>query len=203
MTEALDTEFGRIMVETGLATRNANGTLKYDPKASNTVIVIVGDNGTLGNAVKLPFNAQEAKGTAYQTGVWDPLIVAGPMVVAPDREVNHTVNMVDLFPVFGELAGLDAHALVLRTLDPVGLLPYLTKVDQSSLRTINFTQGGYNIQANGGQKCTLRIFLHHLAHKCLFPKVFVRIMVAYGGAPVTPIRRSYQMAVLATPHAMQ
>ena len=151
MTEALDSEFGRIMVETGLATRNANGTLSYDPKASNTVIVIVGDNGTLADAVKLPFNAQRAKGTAYQTGVWTPLIVAGPMVVAPDREVNHMVNMVDVFQFFGELAGLDAHALVPRTLDSVGLLPYLTKVDQSSLRTINFTQAGYNIQANGGR----------------------------------------------------
>lgn len=151
MTEALDSEFGRIMVETGLATRNANGTLSYDPKASNTVIVIVGDNGTLADAVKLPFNAERAKGTAYQTGVWTPLIVAGPMVVAPDREVNHMVNMVDVFQFFGELAGLDAHALVPRTLDSVGLLPYLTKVDQSSLRTINFTQAGYNIQANGGR----------------------------------------------------
>lgn len=151
MTEGLDTEFGRIMVETGLAKRGADGSLIYDPKASNTVIVIVGDNGTLGNAVKLPFNAQEAKGTAYQTGVWDPLIVAGPMVVAPDREVDHMVNMVDLFQFFGELAGLDAHALVPRTIDSVGLLPYLTKPDQSSLRTINFTQGGYNIQANGGR----------------------------------------------------
>ncbi|WP_255561306.1 sulfatase-like hydrolase/transferase [Polynucleobacter sp. Fuers-14] len=151
MTEGLDSEFGRIMIETGLATRGADGSLVYDPKASNTVIVIVGDNGTLGNAVKLPFNAQEAKGTAYQTGVWDPLIVAGPMVAAPDREVDHMVNMVDLFQFFGELAGLDAHALVPRTIDSVGLLPYLTKPDQSSLRTINFTQGGYNIQANGGR----------------------------------------------------
>lgn len=151
MTEALDTEFGRILVETGLATRNANGTLKYDPKASNTVIVIVGDNGTLGYAVKYPFSTQWAKGTAYQTGIWDPLIVAGPMVVSPDREVNHMVNMVDLFQFFGELAGLDAHALVPRTLDSVGLLPYLTKVDQPSLRTINFSQGGYNIQANGAR----------------------------------------------------
>ena len=35
-----------------------------------------------------------AKGTAYQTGVWDPLIIAGPLVAQPDREVDHMVNMV-------------------------------------------------------------------------------------------------------------
>lgn len=151
MTEGLDSEFGRILIETGLATRRSDGTLNYDPKASNTVIVIVGDNGTFGYSVKLPFNSQLAKGTAYQTGIWDPLIVAGPMVVNPDREVDHMVNMVDLFQFFGELAGIDAHSAVPRTIDSVGLLPYLTKLDQPSLRTINFSMGSYNIQANGGR----------------------------------------------------
>jgi hypothetical protein len=151
MTEGLDAEFGRVLIETGLATRGADGSLIYDPKASNTVIVIVGDNGTLGGAVKAPFNPQFAKATAYQTGVWDPLIVAGPMVVNPDREVNHMVNVVDLFQFFGELANIDAHSVVPRTLDSVALLPYLTNPNQASLRTINFTQGGYNIQANGSR----------------------------------------------------
>src|SRR5690606_31943867 len=31
MTEAMDTEFGRLLVETGLATRDAQGDLVYDP----------------------------------------------------------------------------------------------------------------------------------------------------------------------------
>ena len=115
MTEAMDAEFGRLLVETGLARRADDGQLLYDPKASNTVIVIVGDNGTLGSAVKLPFQADRAKGTAYQTGVWDPLIIAGPQVVQPDREVGHMVNTVDLFQFFGEVAGIDVHKAVPRT----------------------------------------------------------------------------------------
>lgn len=151
MTEAMDTEFGRLMVETGLARRGDDGKLLYDPKATNTVIVIVGDNGTLASAVKLPFQATQAKGTAYQTGVWDPLIIAGPQVAEPDREVNHMVNMVDLFQFFGELAGIDVHKEVPRTVDSVGVLPYLTNPGQPSLRTINFTMGGVNQQANGGR----------------------------------------------------
>ncbi len=151
MTEALDSEFGRLMVETGLATRNPDGTLAYDPAASNTMIVIVGDNGTLGNSVKLPFNAQRAKGTAYQTGVWDPLIVAGPLVNQPNREVDHMVNMVDVFQLFGEIAGINVKAVVPRTLDSAPLLPYLTNAAQQSIRKVNFAMGGYNTQANGGR----------------------------------------------------
>ncbi len=151
MTQAMDTEFGRLMVETGLATRGSDGSLIYDPKASNTTIIIVGDNGTLGSAVKVPFEPSQAKGTAYQTGVWDPLIIAGPQVVQPDREVDHMVNAVDLFQLFGEIAGLDAHKVVPRTIDSVGVLPYLTNPGQASLRTVNFTMGGMNLQANGAR----------------------------------------------------
>jgi len=151
MIEAMDTEFGRLLVETGIAKYNEDGSLDYDPKATNTVIAIVGDNGTLAAAVKLPFDPTRAKGTAYQTGVWDPLIIAGPQVAQPDREVDHMVNMVDLFQFFGELAGLDAHEEVPHTIDSVGILPYLTNPGQASLRTINFTMGGLNEQANGGR----------------------------------------------------
>ena len=151
MTEALDTEFGRLLVETGLASYNADGSLNYDPNASNTIIAIVGDNGSLAMAVKLPFDGSRAKGSAYQTGVWDPLIIAGPQVVEPDREVDHMVNMVDLFQFFAELAGIDVHKEVPRTVDSVGILPYLKDAGQGSLRTINFTMGGMNLQANGGR----------------------------------------------------
>lgn len=152
MTEAMDTEFGRLLVETGLATRAADGSLRYDPQAANTVIVIVGDNGSLGYAVKPPFSLSLAKGTSYQTGVWVPLIVAGPQVAAPGRAVEHMVNTVDLFQLFGELAGIaDMHARVPRTVDSASLLPYLTTPAQASLRTVNFTQSGVNIQAGDGR----------------------------------------------------
>ncbi len=151
MTEALDTEFGRLLVETGLATRGDAGQLIYDPQASNTVIVVVGDNGSLGYAAKLPFDATLAKGTSYQTGVWVPLIVAGPPVAQPGREVEHMVNGVDLFQFFGELAGVDAHKAVPRTIDSVGLLPYLADAGATSLRSINFTQSGVNLQIDQGR----------------------------------------------------
>ena len=149
MTEAIDTEFGRLLVQTGLATLKADGTLIYDPKASNTMIVIVGDNGTFANAVKYPFDLTRAKSTAYQTGVWVPLIVSGPLVVQPNRDVERMVNMVDVFQLFGEMAGIDVPNAVPRVIDSAPMMPYLTNASQASIRKINFTEGGYNVQANG------------------------------------------------------
>lgn len=149
MTEAMDKEFGRLMVETGLATRNGNGTLNYTPESSNTVVIIVADNGTLGYSVKLPFDGQRAKGTTYQTGVWVPLIIAGPQVDQPGRNVEHMVNQVDLFQLFGELAGIDVHQAVPRTVDSAPLLAYLKNAAQDSIRSVNFSMNSFGLQANG------------------------------------------------------
>ena len=88
MIEAMDAEIGRVLVETGIATRGPDGSLRYDPERSDTMIVIMGDNGTYAPGVKAPFNPLRAKATVYQTGVWVPLIVAGPLVKAPGREVR-------------------------------------------------------------------------------------------------------------------
>src|SRR5215468_7569256 len=150
MVEALDTEFGRLLVETKIAKSGKGGKLNYDPDKSDTMIILVGDNGTLGFVVKEPFDGSRAKGTAYQTGVWVPLIVAGPLVNQPDRSVNSMVNIADVYQLFGEIAGIDVHAAVPRTLDSVAMLPYLTNPQQGSIRTSSFTQVGPNIQANGG-----------------------------------------------------
>lgn len=149
MTEAIDTEFGRLLVETGVATRASNGDLVYHPKASNTLVVVLGDNGSFAPTVKVPFNIQRSKGTAYQTGVWVPLIVSGPMVAAPGRNIEHMVNAADLYSLFGELAGLDVPSLVPRPLDAEPMLPYLTNPAQESIREFNFAQGGPNLQVNG------------------------------------------------------
>jgi arylsulfatase A-like enzyme len=112
MLEAMDTEIGRLLVEIGLASRNEDGSLQYNPSASNTMLVIIGDNGTYAPGVKAPFDLTHAKGYVNQTGVWVPLLVAGRLVNTPDRDVQHMVNVADLFQLFGEIAGLDVRGLV-------------------------------------------------------------------------------------------
>ncbi|MFT0546692.1 sulfatase-like hydrolase/transferase [Allopusillimonas ginsengisoli] len=147
MIEALDKEIGRLLIETGLAQRKPDGTLDYRPQDTNTMVVIMADNGTYGPSVKAPFNLLRAKGSAYQTGVWVPLIVAGPMVKQPDRDIPHMVNSADMFSLFGELAGIDVQQKVpqARGLDAQPILPYLTEPGHTSIRSTNFTEVGTNI----------------------------------------------------------
>jgi hypothetical protein len=149
MIEAMDKEIGRLLVDSGLAGRNADGSLSYDPAASNTVIVVVGDNGTYGPSVKLPFDPTRAKGFPYQTGVWVPLIVTGPMVAQPGREVPHMVNIADLYSLFADLAGVDLTKTVpdTRAVDAQPLLPYLTDPGHSSIRSNNYTEVGTNTRS--------------------------------------------------------
>jgi arylsulfatase A-like enzyme len=159
MIEAMDAEIGNLLVQTGLATMNRAGRLQYDPAANNTMVIIIGDNGTFAPGVKIPFDPSRAKGYVYQTGVWVPLIVAGPLVASPGREVTSMVNIADLFQLFGEFAGVDVHKVVPKShiLDSESMLPYLTNVNQPSIRQTNFTQTGNNIHVSPPAPCVLTL----------------------------------------------
>lgn len=149
MIEEMDADIGRLLVETRLARRSPSGSLIYEPEATDTVVVYVNDNGSLGSQVRLPFDGSRAKGTPYQTGVWTQLVVAGPLVSQPGRAVTAMVNIADLYQLFGEIAGIDVRKAVPRTLDSRPMLPYLRNPAQAPIRTSNFTLVGPNIQANG------------------------------------------------------
>ena len=138
------------MVGIGLATSGPGGQLIYNPKKSNTYIIVVTDNGSNGAVVKVPFDATRSKSSVYQTGVWVPGIVAGPIVKQPGRNVAAMVNIADLYQLFGELAGIDVHQSVrVGRWMPESMLPYLRKPNQPSIRKTNFTQIGTNLHANG------------------------------------------------------
>ncbi|MFN2378514.1 MAG: sulfatase-like hydrolase/transferase [Candidatus Binatia bacterium] len=159
MIAQIDAQIGRLLVETKLARRNDDGVLTYEPERTNTMVVIVGDNGSLGNFVKPPFATQRAKGTAYQTGVWVPLIVSGPLVKGPNRSVSQMVNITDLYSLFGEIAGIeDVKAVVPRPVDAQPMLPYVVNPDQASIRTWNYTEVGVNLQVGGAINgpCTIQ-----------------------------------------------
>ncbi|WP_017525868.1 sulfatase-like hydrolase/transferase [Pusillimonas noertemannii] len=150
MVEAMDTEIGRLLVELDLATWNDDGTLNYQPEKTNTIVVVMGDNGTYVNSVKFTepgrFDPTRAKGFAYQTGVSVPLLVAGPMVKDPGREITHQVSSPDLYRLFAEIAGADVDAIVPanRPVDAQPMLAYLTDPGQGPIRTLNFAEMGTN-----------------------------------------------------------
>jgi hypothetical protein len=162
MITSLDGQVARLLVETGLATRNGDGSVNYEPANTDTMVILLGDNGSLGTTVKdPPFDASRAKGSAYQTGVWVPLIITGPLVNSPSRVVTEMVNIVDLFSLFGEIAGITdiADRVAPRLLDAEPMLPYLQDDTSPSppIRESNFTQVGVNLQKDGAinAPCTI------------------------------------------------
>jgi hypothetical protein len=150
MIEAMDTELGRLLTSTGLARRDNTGQLIYDPERTNTLIVIVGDNGSAGITVQFPFDMLRSKASPYQTGIWVPLMVSGPMVTQSNRDVSHLVSAADVYGLFAEAAGLDPQkASRPNAIDSSPLMPYLRNPQQPAIRTFNYSEGGLNIQKNG------------------------------------------------------
>jgi len=123
--------------------------LNYHPEKTNTVVVVIGDNGTWTTSIREPFDPARAKGTPYQGGVWVPHVIAGPMVKKPGREVLHMTNGTDLFSFFGEVAGIDVNKVVPKshTLDSDKLMPYLINPKQKSIRSTNYTVTGNNLRS--------------------------------------------------------
>ncbi|MEY3897215.1 MAG: hypothetical protein RLZZ214_2736 [Verrucomicrobiota bacterium] len=144
---AMDHEIGRLLVGAGLARRLPNGQLVYKPEATNTMVIVMGDNGTFFSSVNAPYNLLRAKASPYQTGVSTPLIISGPLVRKPGRTVDHMVNAVDLFALFGEIAGQDVRAVVPKShvLDCEPMLAYLKNPEQQAFRKFNYTELGSTV----------------------------------------------------------
>lgn len=171
MLEAMDREIGRLLVETGLARYGNDGALVYDPTATDTMIVIAGDNGTQFESVRFPYHPLRSKGTPYQTGIQAPLIVAGPVVQGTGRTVTDLVNAVDLFQLFGEFAGLDVRARVpsSQVLDSAPMLHLLTG-DIGPTRQYSFAEvgGGLKPENNPPSPCVLPVFGVRACNSTLF-----------------------------------
>ena len=91
--EALDTELARLLAS-------------IDP--ANTNIILLGDNGTPGQAVQAPFGSGNAKGDLYNGGIHVPMIAKGPAVTLPaGSETETLVHCIDVFATILELANID------------------------------------------------------------------------------------------------
>ena len=130
MCEALDTEIGRLMEV-------------VDP--AQTHIIIIGDNGTPGQAVQAPFGAGRAKGSIYNGGTNVPMVVAGPAVtVAAGSTADALVHCVDLFSTILEMADIDESSvagLSAMNVQSTSILPILSGTDTED-RTMIAEVGG-------------------------------------------------------------
>lgn len=129
MVQAMDTEIGRLLATLG-------------PELANTNVIFMGDNGTPKNVGARPFPTRRAKTTPYEGGVNVPLIVAGPAVSSPGREVPALVSAVDVFGTVADLCGVDLQQVIPPwvSLDSVSFAPYLGNPQQAPLRQFVYTE---------------------------------------------------------------
>ena len=121
--EALDMEVGRLLTSIG-------------PAMASTNIVFTADNGTPQLASEAPFLPSHAKLTPYEGGLNVPLIVTGPIVAQPGREVIALVGATDMYSSALELCGV-TDASVLEpgvNHDSYSFVPYLKYPTQSAIR---------------------------------------------------------------------
>jgi arylsulfatase A-like enzyme len=88
--EAMDTEIARLLQSVDL---------------SRTNVILIGDNGTPGQAVQAPYSNGHAKDSLYEGGVHVPLIATGPDVSAIGT-TDELVHCVDLYATILSLAGI-------------------------------------------------------------------------------------------------
>ena len=126
MVEHLDTHTGRILKkldDLGLAER--------------TIVIFFSDNGGLRQAyggyggakqiVSTNAPLRDEKGTVYEGGIREPLIVRWPGVVKPGTECSVPVTSVDFYPTFLEIVG--AKGSPNQPLDGESILPLLKQTD--------------------------------------------------------------------------
>jgi arylsulfatase A-like enzyme len=106
MTTSMDTVLGKVLEA-------------VDSIPSDTYVIYISDNGTpmyegsyqndLGYQIDNMYitTIGRGKGTAYQSGAWEPLVIKGPGIAA-GSESSEFVHAADLFSTCLELAGLEA-----------------------------------------------------------------------------------------------
>jgi arylsulfatase A-like enzyme len=128
MTSRMDQEIGRLLDSIGAE------------ELENTIVVLVGDNGTTGEANDPPFHPQRGKFTLYEGGIRVPLIIAGPGV-PQGMQSTAIVNTTDLFATLIELAGAELPQGLVH--DSVPLTPYFDDPAAASVRDFMFADAFY------------------------------------------------------------
>jgi len=130
MLEAADTELARLLAAVDL---------------NETLVVVLGDNGNPKEVVRPPLLPRHGKGTVYEAGVRVPWIMAGAGI--EPGVSDELVHIVDLFPTFAEMAGVDPQREGM-PVDGQSLWPLL-RGEASSHRQTVFTEKYYTVNSRG------------------------------------------------------
>ncbi|MEO1267957.1 MAG: sulfatase-like hydrolase/transferase [Myxococcota bacterium] len=128
--EAMDNKLGELIT-----------FLDTQGELDNTLVVVIGDNGTPGNVIidDGVFDGSHGKTTVYEGGVNVPFIVYGPNIgIEQGLEETELVMGLDVFTTFIEVAGAEATSG--NTIDSQSLLEHITGGDTSDARTVLYTE---------------------------------------------------------------
>ncbi len=146
MLEAVDTEIGRLI----------DGI--HPNKLANTMIFVIGDNGTSWPIIDPVHNSEHAKGTVYEWGTHVPFVACGPLVPttpALAHDCTGLVDSVDLWRTIADITGASVEAAQpLGPVDSLSFLPMLMNPSAQGDRQYSFAQhfspnGAYTPTAAG------------------------------------------------------
>lgn len=112
---------------------------------SNTLILVIGDNGTAQDVIQPPYEITHAKRSVYEQGVRVPLFALGAGVASPGRSTDALVHATDIFATIVEATSSGPFAAG-PVVDGVSFLPQLENVGAPSARTHVFSE---NFKPNG------------------------------------------------------
>lgn len=127
MVEAMDTEIGRLVSESGI---------DLDPVTGDTTLWILGDNGPEFLIVQEPLEASHAKGSQYQLSTQVPFLVCGRGVTQGGLDCGRLVQHVDVFATILAMEGVVPPPGV----DGVDLRPLFADVVAPPVREFAYTE---------------------------------------------------------------
>lgn len=127
----------------------------------NTIFLFMSDNGGLalnpprgGAELKQNYPLRSGKGSLYEGGVREPMLVYWPGVTRPGTVSHQYLNIEDFFPTLLEMAGVQRYQTV-QKIDGKSFLPYLkdpSKKDNERVLTWHFPsnwgQGASTVKKN-------------------------------------------------------
>ncbi|MFL2840226.1 MAG: sulfatase-like hydrolase/transferase [Pseudohongiellaceae bacterium] len=128
MTARLDQEIGRLLEAID------------EEELENTIVIVIGDNGTTGEANDPPFHPDRGKFTLYEGGIRVPLIITGPGIPVGEQS-SVMVNSTDLFATLIELTGSEFPEGLVH--DSISLTPYFDYPSADSIREYMYADAFY------------------------------------------------------------
>ena len=115
---------------------------------NDTVVIFMSDNGGLagiGDWLNITSNhpLRSGKGTAYEGGVREPMIVKWPGIVRPGSTCNVPVTSVDFYPTMLDMAGVTGDSK--HILDGISLMPLLKQTGTINRNAIFWHYPHYHI----------------------------------------------------------